>query len=193
MFQSAKERLLKAYNAQEDSNYILELEKKREQFLSDFAPEKLKDLKGQELLYFFHGAEKRQGLFYQLEFGSVCEGFGSVAGGSALKFKVYRGEDGEWRLKGKSNFSVLCSEAEATAMTQKLAGQLNFALDLAGQLDLEDGTLRNWEEFETAIEEQNALAPVDETGESAPIATLGWGHKYLAIVHPQLVTTQVVS
>lgn len=62
-------------------------------FRGRFAPEKLRQLDGEELLNIIHAHGNRDSLVYWLEFKNdeeFPEFFGSIAGGSALKFGIYR-------------------------------------------------------------------------------------------------------
>lgn len=69
-------------------------------FRSHFAPDRLRQLDGEELLNTIHAHGNRDSLVYWLEFKNdeeFPEGFGSIAGGSALKFGIYRKkETGAW-------------------------------------------------------------------------------------------------
>lgn len=69
-------------------------------FRSRFGPEILKGLDGEALLDFVHNHGNTASLVYWLEFKNDDEMpaiFGSIAGGSALKFGVYkRKETGAW-------------------------------------------------------------------------------------------------
>ena len=69
-------------------------------FRGRFAPEKLLKLDGEDLLNTIHAHGNRDSLVYWLEFKNdeeFPEVFGSIAGGSALKFGIYRRkETGSW-------------------------------------------------------------------------------------------------
>src|ERR1700719_1118704 len=62
-------------------------------FRAHFAPGRLRQLDGEELLNTIHAHGNRDSLVYWLEFKNdeeFPEFFGSIAGGSALKFGIYR-------------------------------------------------------------------------------------------------------
>ncbi len=64
-----------------------------ETFKSRFGPEKLRKLDGLALLETMHDHSNKDSLVYLLEFKDVDElpaFFGSIAGGSALKFGIYK-------------------------------------------------------------------------------------------------------
>jgi hypothetical protein len=69
-------------------------------FRARFAPEKLRQLDGEELLNAMHAHGNHDSLVYWLEFKNDEEMpaiFGSISGGSALKFGIYRSkETGAW-------------------------------------------------------------------------------------------------
>ena len=69
-------------------------------FRESFGPEILQTLDGQDLLEKMHAHGNQDSLVYWLEFKDDEElpaVFGSIAGGSALKFGIYRSnETGEW-------------------------------------------------------------------------------------------------
>src|SRR5688572_23056717 len=73
-------------------------------FRRNFGPEVLRALDGQELLELMHAHGNRHSMVYWLEFKDDEEFpaiFGSISGGSALKFGVYRrAETATWATKG---------------------------------------------------------------------------------------------
>lgn len=76
-------------------------------FRERFGPERLRNLDGDELLSLMHDHGRRDGLVYWLEFKDDEEFpaiFGSIAGGSALKFGIYRRkETGAWMTGSPHN------------------------------------------------------------------------------------------
>jgi 5-methylcytosine-specific restriction enzyme B len=79
-------------------------------FRRAFGPEVLRSLSGPTLLERMHAHGNRDSLVYWLEFKDDEEfpaRFGSIAGGSALKFGVYRRrETGTWATKGPTSAPV---------------------------------------------------------------------------------------
>src|SRR5215469_16354238 len=69
-------------------------------FRARFGPEVLQKLSGEELLNFMHARQSKDSLVYWLEFKNDDQFpavFGSISGGSALKFGLYwRKETGVW-------------------------------------------------------------------------------------------------
>jgi 5-methylcytosine-specific restriction enzyme B len=65
-------------------------------FRSKFGPEVLRLLDGEDLLDLVHNHGNHESLVYWLEFKNDEEFpqiFGSISGGSAFKFKLYKGKD----------------------------------------------------------------------------------------------------
>lgn len=185
MFETAKLQLLAAYQSESAAEPPDSVERRRRRFLEEFAPKRLSELRGQDLLRFVHGDGSSKGLFYELEFGPLGDGLGSVAGGSSLKFKVWRGQDGQWKRKGKGNYPVSTTEEDALEITAELVNHLTLGLRHADQLDLARGEREAWLHFQREVEAQTPALRDDE-GYNQPTLNLGWGHKYLAIVRPDL-------
>jgi 5-methylcytosine-specific restriction enzyme B len=83
-----------------------------ETFRERFGIQKLKSLDGEMLLETMHNTSNPDSLVYWLEFKNDEEFpsiiFGSIAGGSALKFGIYkRKETGAWMV-GRSYKRILC-------------------------------------------------------------------------------------
>jgi 5-methylcytosine-specific restriction protein B len=171
------------------------IEAKRQAFLTKFPPSSLATLSGDALMAFFHEGigeggkttfNGKKGLFYELEFGADAEPFGGIAGGSALKYKIYRAADGTgYRKKGQGNVPVPCSDAEAVQITADIARSLSDALNLADSYHLAVGDRAQWQKFEEELR-KNTPASVASVGTDSPVTFLGWGHKYLAICRPDL-------
>ena len=132
----AKQILLTAYHKEASATHPETIEAKRRQFVAEFPPEQLGKLRGKELLEFVHGPQAASGLLYQLEFGELGKGLGSIAGGSALKYRVYRAQTGEWKRKGAGAVPVACSELDAIRITEQLADQLYSGFLWADELHL---------------------------------------------------------
>ena len=77
-------------------------------FRERFGPNILSGLDGESLLSFMHDLGNRDSLVYWLEFKNDEEfntkRFGSISGGSALKFRIFRRkETGHWQAGSKTN------------------------------------------------------------------------------------------
>jgi 5-methylcytosine-specific restriction protein B len=112
-----------------------------------------------------------------LEFKSDAEfptrQFGSIAGGSALKFGLYKSqESGEW-MTGSSNNQVVLSLADAIALAKKHRDQLCAAVAVLQDLP-------------AGADDQAYLDLQKNLEEVAPnFYRLAWGHKYLSLLFPE--------
>jgi 5-methylcytosine-specific restriction protein B len=96
-------------------------------FRARFAPEQLLRLDGEALLETLHNHSNRDSLVYWLEFKNDEELpaiFGSIAGGSALKFGIYRRkETGAW-MTGNPRDQQELSIQEAVVVARRHRDQL---------------------------------------------------------------------
>jgi 5-methylcytosine-specific restriction protein B len=144
-------------------------------FRAHFGLEVLKKLDGEELLNLMHARPSKDSLVYWLEFKNDDEfpaKFGSIAGGSALKFGFYwRQETGAW-MTGSPLKQVELSPANAIALAKNQRDQLVVAADLLEKLP------------------QNASDPdylelQNQMDQRAPdVSAYAWGHKYLSLLYP---------
>lgn len=113
----------------------VELEGYYDTFRKRFGPDKLKNLDGESLLMTIHGRPGNDSLVYWLEFKNDEEFpaiFGSIAGGSALKFGIYRRkETGAW-MTGSSQRQRELSLAEATQYARNHRDQTLEGRGVAG-------------------------------------------------------------
>src|ERR1700733_13534878 len=138
-------------------------------FRAHFAPERLRQLDGEELLNAIHAHGNRDSLVYWLEFKNdeeFPEFFGSIAGGSALKFGIYRGkETGAW-MTGSPTDQKEISVAEAVQTARSHRDQL-----IAGAKLLEA--------FTSDSSDDNYAKLQDRMDADAPdVNNTAWGHKY---------------
>ena len=145
-------------------------------FRERFGPERLKSLDGEALLTTMHAHGNHDSLVYWLEFKSDAEfptrQFGSIAGGSALKFGLYRSRDtGEWMTGHPSN-QVTLSLTDAIAMARKHRDQLIGAVAVIQDLP-------------SGADDQAYLALQNKLDVIAPdVCRLAWGHKYVSLLFP---------
>jgi 5-methylcytosine-specific restriction protein B len=158
----------------------------REEVLSDayarfrerFGPAVLRSLDGESLLATMHGRGTKDSLVYWLEFKDDDEFpgcFGSIAGGSALKFGVYQGkDDGRW-WTGSATQQVALSTEDAVELVRNQRDQMLAAVgvlaELAGHAESVD-----YDALQRRMEE---VAP--------KVAETAWGHKYFALLYPSLL------
>ena len=144
-------------------------------FRKRFGPARLRNLDGEELLTTMHDHGNRGSLVYWLEFKNDDEfpsRFGSIAGGSALKFGIYkRKETGAWMTGGpKTQVELPLEEAIARARIHR--DHLVRGADLLEALPQRGSD----EDYRKLQEQMSKTAPsVNDTA---------WGHKYFTLIHP---------
>ena len=143
-------------------------------FDSDLGPEELRAHDGESLLSLMHETT-RDGMIYWLEFKNDDELpsiFGSIAGGSALKYGFYRRhETGEWTT-GSPIAPLTITTGEAVALARRNRDQLVAASELLGTLRSSSSA----EDYATLQQELARVAP--------DVQNSAWGHKYLSLIHP---------
>lgn len=148
-------------------------------FSERFGPDVLRGLDGETLLSLMHDLANRDSLVYWLEYKSDEEfdtkRFGSIAGGSALKFRIFRRkETGNWQTgsKGNRNKPQDISKEEAIGIARAHRDQLLEGAKLLEHLP------------EDATDDDYALLQ-DQMDEMAPdVSRLAWGHKYFSLLFP---------
>ena len=147
-------------------------------FRQRFGPERLAGLAGTALLEAMHLHGSKDSLVYWLEFKNDAElpdAFGSIAGGSALKFGIYRRkENGAW-MAGPPLAQTELSLDQAVAVAERHRDQLVAACGLVADMpaDASDSSYATLQE---------------ELGKAAPdVSDTGWGHKYLSLVLPDRI------
>ncbi|HET9955172.1 MAG TPA: winged helix-turn-helix domain-containing protein, partial [Polyangiaceae bacterium] len=92
-------------------------------FRERFGPEVLRSLEGERLLTHMHGRHSRDSLVYWLEFKDDEDfpaRFGSISGGSALKFGMYQSKQGEfWTGTGQKQVPLTLAQAIEYASRQR--------------------------------------------------------------------------
>jgi len=145
-----------------------------ETFRQRFGPEELQNLDGEALLKKMHGRDK-DSLVYWLEFKNDEEfsaRFGSIAGGSALKFGIYyRSETQTWRTGAPSNQRDISVE-EAIEYARKHRDQLVRGVGLLHSLP-ENGTDEDYRALQESMDE-----------EAPDVSDSAWGHKYFHLLFP---------
>src|SRR5660398_171900 len=109
------------------------LERCYERFRERFGPEKLSQLDGVALLETMHLHGNRDSLVYWLEFKNDEEfsaQFGSIAGGSALKFRVYFSAEAESWVSGSPMHKQYLSEQEAVEIARAHETKANLVCRL---------------------------------------------------------------
>ena len=147
-------------------------------FRERFGPEALRRLNGEALLTTMHDLrrENRNSLVYWLEFKNDDEFpaiFGSISGGSALKFGVYpNAATGRWMTRDQSNVPVEISLEQAVEIARRHRDQLLRGVALLDALPA-SATDGDYARLQEAI---NIELP--------NVGLTAWGHKYLSLLFP---------
>src|SRR6266487_6316704 len=109
-------------------------------FRSTFGPDRLKNLDGEALLETMHSHGNKDSLVYWLEFKNDDEfpslKFGSIAGGSAFKFGLFRKQDrGIW-ISGSPVNPVELSTEQAVNLARQHRDQLLKGVELLEKLSV---------------------------------------------------------
>lgn len=155
-----------------------QLEKSYKIFQNRFGPDVLAELDGETLLTFIHDHGNKDSLVYWLEFKNDEEfdtkRFGSIAGGSALKFRVFRRrETGHWQAGGPQNKPTDISIEEAIDFARIHRDQLLLGVELLNQLPQTPSD----EDYAELQDQMDELAP--------DVSNLAWGHKYFSLICPK--------
>ena len=161
------------------------LQRYHDAFRREFGPEVLRSLDGQELLERMHAHGNRDSLVYWLEFKddeTFPAKFGSIAGGSALKFGVYRrAETGTWATKGAGSAPRDISVAQAIDIARLHRDQLLAAIDVVAEVP------------EDADDARYLRLQRDLTRVAPDVEDTAWGHKYLSLLFPDVLDDFHVS
>jgi 5-methylcytosine-specific restriction enzyme B len=157
-----------------------QLDKEYGLFRERFGPQVLAGLDGEPLLNLMHDHSNRDSLVYWLEFKNDVEfetsRFGSIAGGSALKFRIFRRkETGNWQAGGnKANHSQPkdITTEEAIEIARIHRDQLLKGVELLEALP----KAASDEEYAQLQDQMDELSP--------DVSRLGWGHKYFSLLFP---------
>ena len=148
-----------------------------EAFRSRFGPDRLRTLDGTELLIAMHDHSRRDdSLVYWLEFKDDEEfpsRFGSIAGGSALKFGIYRRkETGAWMAGSPADQRELELD-EAVQIARRHRDQLLRGAELL-------------EQHPSGASDADSLRLQGQLLAAAPeVADSAWGHKYWSLLFPE--------
>jgi len=175
-----QQELLELKKSMENDGKLLsktQLDEYYSTFRSRFGPEKLSSLDGEALLDAMYSHRNKDNLVYWLEFKNDEEfpspNFGSIAGGSAFKFGLFRRIDtGEWTTGSPIHPKVL-STSEAVEIARRDRDQLLAGARLLEKLPTH-GTDRDYAQFQ---QDMNSVAP--------DVSNSAWGHKYFSLLYPE--------
>lgn len=146
-------------------------------FRSRFGPDALKSLDGPALLNAMHAHGNKDSLVYWLEFKNDDEfrgpQFGSISGGSAHKFGLFRRkETGQW-VSGSNQNETSVSESDAVIIARRHRDQLLAGVELL-------------EHLPAGAEDPAYVTLQGELQQKAPdISGLAWAHKYWCLLFPE--------
>ncbi|HBH12464.1 MAG TPA: AAA family ATPase [Clostridiales bacterium] len=153
-----------------------QLEQYYQTFKSRFGVEKLSQLDGEELLNTMHNLSNTDSLVYWLEYKNDEEfpaRFGSIAGGSGLKYGIYkRKETGQW-MAGAPQNQIELSVEEAIQIARKHRDQLQLGAELL------DALTYPGDDQDYARLQSNMDANCPDVSDTA------WGHKYFSLLYPE--------
>jgi 5-methylcytosine-specific restriction protein B len=143
-------------------------------FRSRFGPDKLQAIDGLELLNLMHSHGTKDSLVYWLEFKNDEEfpgvSFGSIAGGSAHKFGLFRRKGTNQWVTGSSRDEKNISEADAINLARKHRDQLLSGVKLLNELSV-------------GADDDAYLSLQRNLEMHAPgICGLAWSHKYWSLL-----------
>lgn len=148
-------------------------------FAARFGPAALQRMDGEELLEAVHNHSTRDSLVYWLEFKNDDEMpaiFGSIAGGSALKFGIYRRkETGRWMTGSPTAQEELTLDA-AVKIARKHRDQLVAGADAIERFRAVGAGASGYDALQNTLDR---LAP--DVGDTA------WGHKYFSLLFPEVL------
>ena len=177
---AVKDQLLSIYSDKLKRGDIMSPDRLLEvyqQFRDRFGPQRLAAMDGEALLNTMHAHGNHDSLVYWLEFKNDADfpgtSFGSIAGGSAHKFGLFRRKDtGQW-VTGSGIKETVLTLNDAIALARKHRDQL-----IAGARLLEG--------VPTTTDDATYLALQKDLDKEAPDSSrLAWGHKYLHLLSPE--------
>ncbi len=147
-------------------------------FRRHFGPDVLAGLDGETLLETMHGSGKGDSLIYWLEFKNDEEFpaiFGSIGGGSMLKFGLYRRkETGTW-MTGTPQKQRELSVDEAITIARRHRDQFIRGCELLEKMP----GYGSDEDYRVLQENMDREAP--------DVSPTSWGHKYFNLIYPNKV------
>lgn len=148
------------------------------EFNAKFSPEKLMAYSDDELMtaLFYTAEQTNDSMCYWLEFHKDCRAqFGSVAGGTSLKYGIYQNKNEEW-ITGSPSKKEIVPYEEAVEIGKSIRDKLVRGTEIIKAASLE--TVEDYEKLHDAL--------ITELGN---FATNNWVHKYFYMIFPDKFTT----
>ena len=173
------ERLQQLYQALDAQGKILskaKLEGYYRTFRNRFGPDKLASLDGEALLIEMHHASSYDSLTYWLEYKNDDDFpaiFGSIAGGSALKFGIYKRKETDAWMIGSPQKQREISVEEAVKIARNQRDQFIAGAQVLSQ-------------FPPDASDENYVFLQSEMDRAAPdLSNTSWAHKYFSLLFPE--------
>ena len=153
-----------------------QLDRYCDNFRERFSPEVLNKIDGESLLEALYDLSTKDSLVYWLEFKNDEEfptvKFGSIAGGSALKYGIYkRKETGSWMTGAPTSQQELTID-EAVEIARKQREQLTNGIKILKR-------------FPDKASDEEYRKLQDKMDQEAPdVSNTAWGHKYFSLFFP---------
>ena len=144
-------------------------------FRSRFGPDVLRRLDGERLLNVLH-ANGRDSLRYWLEFKNDEEfpaNFGGIAGGSALKYGIYKRKETDTWMTGSPRKQEELSVGGAIAIARQHRDEMIAGAEALSGLGNE------------ATDEEYAELQRSMDGVAPKVSNTAWGHKYFSLLFPE--------
>jgi 5-methylcytosine-specific restriction protein B len=175
---SIKQRLLDRYQQMSAEGKLLsrdQLDRFCQTFRDRFGPDRLARLDGEALLEAMHAHGNHDSLVYWLEFKNDEEfpapRFGSIAGGSAFKFGLFRRKGtGTWVTADEGNAPRDLTVDEAVVIARRHRDQLLRGVE----------HLRRLPPIGTDDDYRRLQADLDR--DAPDVSDLAWGHKYFSLL-----------
>ncbi len=148
------------------------------EFNAKFSPEKLMQYSDDELMkvMFYTKEQTNDSMCYWLEFNKEMRSqFGSIAGGSSLKFGIFQNKEGEW-VTGSPAKMEFVSYEDALEIGKQIRDRLVKGADIIRSAQL--NTVEDYEKLHDTL--------ITELGTTA---SNGWVHKYFYMIFPDKFVT----
>lgn len=152
----------------------VEMEDMFSNFQEEFSPEVLQNLEGNDILnkLFLHDGDKTT-LMYNLEYNNLYNSAGSISGGSAAKYNLFK-SDGGWKYGNNPKSLKQITEDEAVEYAVKIRNALVRGAEYIKSAHLE--SINDYERLEENLNQIFAEVQIKSTHV--------WVHKYYALIFP---------
>lgn len=162
-----------------DIKPVSQIDQEYTMFRKRFGPDVLKSLEGEELIETIFNVMNHDGLAYWLEFKNDemmdTRQYGSIAGGSSLKYIMYkRKRDNNW-MTGSPQKQIVLSLADAITKGKKIRDAIIRGVEQISKFEKPE------------LKDYMALQQSLDSDEDAKIGGYGWIHKYYHMLFPNYI------